>query len=719
MNRLMMRKSVLFLVALVLSLRSVADEGMWLPFLLKQLNEKEMKKNGCKLSAGDIYSINKSSLKDAIVQFGGGCTGEIISDKGLLLTNHHCGYSQIAAHSTVEKDYLTNGFWAMNQKEELSNPGLTATFIIRIEDVTDKLNAGISAGFTDQQKDSTIKANARLVEKEAVKGTHYEAFTRPFFYGNMHLMFITEVFKDVRLVGAPPSFVGKFGGDTDNWMWPRHTGDFSVFRIYAGKDNKPAEYSPDNVPYIPKRSLTISLKGVQEGDFTMVYGFPGRTQEYLFSDGVDMVMNESDPVKVSLREKRLGIMDKYMKADDKTRIAYAAGYASIANYWKKWMGEMQGLQRFDAVNKKKEFEQKLLELVATDPLKKEKFAKLYNDFHTTYEQYRILNKQMDYYSECLMGINVMGFARSCDKIVDVAKKNPTGFKQELDKFRGDVAKFHKNYSLGMDREICAAMLDMYMKGLDKGLHVPAIDSLMGLYGNNADKLTDFLFTNSAFTDASKSTVLFNDEAVLQKLDADPLYALWKKINAYHTTKVRPAFSSLDLKLNELYKVYMKEQMTVFNNKRFFPDANSTLRVTYGKVKGYNPRDGVIYKPFSTLDGMMEKENPDNEEFIIFPKMKELYSKKDYGQYADKDGKLHIAFLAANHTTGGNSGSPVLNAKGELIGTNYDRVWEGTMSDIMYNPEICRNITLDVRYTLFVIDKYAGAGYLINEMKIVK
>lgn len=715
-----MKKTILAFILITLSFTAIADEGMWLPFLLKQLNEKDMKKNGCKLSAEDIYSVNKSSLKDAIVQFGGGCTGEIISDKGLVLTNHHCGFSQIAAHSSVEKDYLTNGFWAMNQSEELTNPGLTVTFIVRIEDVTDKVNANISASLSDTQKDSVMRANIKSVESKAIVGTHYESFVRPFFYGNMHLLFVTEVFRDIRLVGAPPSSIGKFGGDTDNWMWPRHTGDFSIFRIYANKNNEPAEYSVDNVPYKPKRSLTISLKGVEEGDFTMVYGFPGRTQEYLFSDAVEMTMNESDPVKVKLREKRLGIMDEFMKADDKTRIAYAANYASVANYWKKWMGEMQGLQKFDAVNKKKEFEKKFLELVSTDPAQKEKFNTVFNEFHRIYADYKVLNKQMDYLSECLLGINSLLYVRSYDKLIESGKKKSSSLKQDIEKTRSDAVKYYKNFNLGMDKKLCAAMLTMYTKDLDKQQKVPYIDSLMTAYNNDADKLTDYLYANSALTNSERNLAAISDfENNPGKIENDPMYMIWKKTSAYYAVAVRPAFSNYEMQLSGLYKTYMKGLTDTYKNKTFYPDANSTLRLTYGKVKTYVPRDGVSYKHYTTLEGVMEKENPNNDEFIVSPKLKELYTKKDYGQYADKNGKLRVAFIAANHTTGGNSGSPVLNANGELVGTNFDRVWEGTMSDIMYNPEICRNVTLDVRYTLFVIDKYAGAGYLVNEMKLAK
>ncbi len=715
----MMKKFVILLLVVCYLLPAKADEGMWLPFLLQQLNEKDMKKNGCKLSAKDIYDVNNTSLKDAIVQFGGGCTAEIISDKGLILTNHHCGYSSIAGHSSVDKDYLTNGFWAMNASEELTNPGLTAMLIVRIEDVTAQVNEGTSATTSDKDLEALQQKKIKEIVANVTKGNKYEAFVRPFFYGNQFILFITQTFKDVRLVGAPPSFIGKFGGDTDNWMWPRHTGDFSMFRIYADKNNEPAEYAKDNVPFKPKKSLSISMKGVKEGDFTMVYGFPGRTQEYLFSDAVDMTMNDSDPTKVALREKRLSIMNRFMKANDTTRIAYAANYASVANYWKKWMGEMQGLKKFDAVNKKKEFEKKFIELLSTDPAEKEKFNNVFNDFRSLYSIYRVFQKQLDYYNECLLGFNAMIAARAAEKLVASVKgKSDEDKQKEFAKAAESNEKFFKTYNKAMDKTICSAMLEMYANGIDKNLRVFAIDSLFMLYPNKYDFITDILYNQSMFVNKDKYLNALKTASVAD-IENDIAYKLWKSTSKYYNNNVLFQYTTIDAQLNALYKKYTDKLTKVYKDKKFYPDANSTLRITYGKVKGYKPRDGVYYNYFTTLDGMMEKENPNDDEFIIFPKMKDLYAKKDYGKYADKDGTLHMSFVATNHTTGGNSGSPVLNAKGELIGTNYDRVWEGTMSDIMYNPNICRNITLDVRYTLFVIDKYAGAGYLLNEMKLIQ
>jgi hypothetical protein len=719
-----MKKIILSICLFTLSSVLIADEGMWLPLLLKSLNEKDMKKNGLKLSAEDIYSINKSSLKDAIVHFGGGCTAEIISEQGLILTNHHCGFSQVANHSSVEKDYLTNGFWAMSRDQELTNPGLTASIIQRMEDVTAKVLNGIKPGFTERQKDSTIRANIAVLEKEAVKGTHYEAYIRPFFYGNDYYMFIVETFRDVRLVGAPPSAIGKFGGETDNWVWPRHTGDFSVFRIYAGKDNKPADISSDNIPYKPKKSLTISLKGVKDGDFTMVYGFPGRTQEYLSSQAVDMTMNESDPAKVKLREARLNIMNSYMKTSDKTRIDYASRYASTANYWKKWAGEMAGLKQTDAVNKKKEFEKKFIELISTDPVKKEEFTKVLNEFDVIYQAYKVINKQSDYYAECIMGVEAFQYLRSYSGLFDSYKGMKAGyqtsFQKDLDNYKKSEKVFYKAYQAEMDKKICAEMLKMYDEDMEQGLRPKMLDSLLIACKKDYTKLAEQLHSSKFFKADEFRKLILDWEGNYKEFENDLYLRLCRDIMNYYSADVRPKIINYDLRLNELYSRYVKALKENVKDRPFYPDANSTLRITYGKVKGYAPRDAVKFNYFTTLDGIFEKESTGQEDFQAPAYLKTLWQKKEYGQYADAaDGKIHVAFVASNHTTGGNSGSPVLNGNGELIGTNFDRCWEGTMSDIMYNPDICRNITLDVRYTLFVIDKYAGAGYLLNEMKIVK
>lgn len=719
---MLIRKKILTILLLSFSVFSFADEGMWLPQLIEAMNIKDMKKNGCKLTAEQIYSINKSSLKDAIVQFGGGCTAEIISKEGLILTNHHCGYSSIAAHSTVQNDYLTHGFVAMNKQEELSNPNLTATIINRIEDVTEKVFKGITTSTTEAQKDSIIKANIKQIEKNATTGTHYNAFVRPFFYGNEYYLFVVEIFKDVRMVFAPPSSIGKFGGETDNWIWPRHNADFSVFRIYAGKDNKPAEYSPDNVPYQPKHVIPVSLKGYKEGDFTMVYGFPGRTQEYLSSYAVDLTMNESNPLKVALRGKRLKIYEEDMRLNDTIRIAYANKYASVANYYKKWMGEMIGLKNYDALTKKQIFEKEFTEAIDANSTLKEKYHNLFPQLKEVYKDYSSLTRQVDYYSECLFAIDLLGNARNYSTLFNEYKKKQKGLANTFDKTLADLKKnlSFKNYRRNTDIKICEAMLTEYIQGVKPEDRPFVLDSMIQSHQNDASKMTKFLFTNTIYAEKDKIEQMLNDfEKYAVLYERDPAYYLATSIIKHYATNIIPQYQSDELEINELQKQYISAQKEVFKNKKFYPDANSTLRVAYGKVSSYQPKDGIQYNYFTTLEGVMEKYKAKDEEFDVPAKLIELYHKKDYGAYADKDGHLHVAFIGSNHTTGGNSGSPVFNGKGELIGTNFDRNWEGTMSDIMYNPNQCRNIVLDVRYTLFIIDKFGGAGYLLNEMKLIK
>ncbi len=695
-----------------------ADEGMWLPMLLKQMNEKDMKLKGFKLKAEDLYSINNSSLKDAVLQFGGGCTGELISDQGLLLTNHHCGFSAIQSHSSVENDYISNGYWAMNREQEKSNPGLTATFIIRMEDVTAAVLKGVDDKMEAKQKAKLIADNIKAIEAAAILGSHYEAFVRNFYYGNAYYMFVTETFKDVRFVGAPPKSIGAYGGDADNWVWPRHTGDFSLFRIYANKDNKPAEYAKDNVPYKPKKFFTISLKGYKEGDFSLVYGFPGRTTEYLTSNAVDLLMNQTDPDRVSLREKRLNIWKEAMGSNDTTRIQYAAKYAGVANYWKKWKGEMFGLKKFNAVEKKKAYEAEFMKLVLADPLQGDKYKNVLNDLAKIYEDYKIVSRQVDYYTECLFAIEALAMSRGVDDLLKgLSVSDPKAEKSFADMQKNVDARF-KDYNQTVDKKIAKPMLEAYFKNTDKSWLAPVLDSMLKVHGT-ANNLIAYLYDNSDIPNKvlyAKSTL---DKASFGNLKSDPMVVLSRGLMQHFNSNIAPKAQELTAKITELQKQYMAAQILYVKNKTFYPDANSTLRVSYGAIKGSSPHDGMTYKHYTTLDGLMAKEDSNDPDFVVPAKLKSLWLVKDYGQYADKSGELRVCFTAANHTTGGNSGSPVLNAKGELIGTNFDRSWESTMSDVMYNPDICRNITLDVRYTLFVIDKFAGAGYLLNEMKIVK
>ena len=714
-------KHKLLLAVLCLSFIAKADEGMWMPQLIDALNFKDMKKNGFKLTADQIYSINKASMKDAVAIFGGGCTAEMISNQGLLLTNHHCGFGSIAALSSVEKDYLKNGFFAMSRGEEMYCKNLTVTFIKRIEDVTKKVMQGVRDNSSEIQKDSTIQANMKGIEKDAKKDSHYDAFVRPFYYGNEYYLFVTEVFKDVRLVGTPPESIGKFGGETDNWVWPRHNADFSMFRIYANSENKPAEYSTDNVPYKPAYSFPISTKGVEKGDFTMVYGFPGRTQEYLTSYAVDLLMNQQDPLRVKLRGIRLEIMESFMQNNDTIRLMYANRYAGVANYYKKWSGEVIGLKKSDAVNKKRQFEQDFLKTIP-DPAKKEVYANLFKEFKKAYEDYAPLSRQYDYFTECLWGVDGLRYVNTFAPVFAELKKKQAGKENKFATVFNDTKPSlpYKNYNKEVDKKLFQAMIDYYLGNVDRSLMPRYLDSLLTSNYNNTTRLTEFLYSNSSFVDNNKAKAMFADfEQNAAMYERDPMYQLATAIYNHYQKTVIPQVNYYEREINDLQKDYMRGLKENIKDKKFYPDANGTLRVSYGKVSDYKGKDAVSYLHYTTMDGLIEKNQTGEEDFYVKPRLVELYNKKDFGPYADKNGKLRVAFIGSNHTTGGNSGSPVLNANGELIGTNFDRNWEGTMSDIMYNGSFCRNIILDVRYTLWIVDKYAGAGYLLKEMKLVK
>lgn len=720
----MKKKLTIISAILMLSMRiSFAGEGMWIPMLLEQLNEPEMVSMGMHIKAEDIYSINKSSLKDAILLFGRGCTAEIISDQGLILTNHHCGYGQIQRHSSLNNDYLTDGFWAMNKAEELPNPGLSVTLLIRMEDVTSKALQGIREGISERERAAIIKANVAKIEEEASKGTSYGAKVRPFYYGNQYYLFITQAFNDVRLVGAPPSNIGKFGGDTDNWVWPRHTGDFSLFRIYVNKNNEPADYSPDNVPYKPKFHLPVSLKGAEKGDFTFVFGYPGSTQEYLPSYAVEMITGNENPVAIRLREKRLNIFDKYMEQSDLVRIQYSAKHAGVANYWKKMIGENKGINKLDAIEKKQALENQFIQWSQTDPVRNEKYGKLIPSFQKTYTELLPYNVIENYVIEGGMGIESFTYALRYSKLVekstDISTK-PEDLEKLEQQFRDGVSGYFKNYYLPIDKDVFIAMMtDWFANQPADKIPVQLVKAKAGY--KSIQQWADDIFAKSYFTDSTKVRNLLNNYNAknYKKITKDPVYVLVSAVYDYYQREVIPVSSTLNVRLDSLQRIYMNGLMEFQPGKRFYPDANSTLRVAYGKVDDYKPKDAVQYNYFTTLEGIMEKEDPSIYDYVVEPKLKQLYQTRDYGQYAASDGKMHIAFTASNHTTGGNSGSPVLNADGQLIGVNFDRNWEGTMSDLMYDPDQCRNISLDIRYCLFVIDKFAGAGHLVNEMTIIK
>ncbi|MCT4648091.1 MAG: S46 family peptidase [Carboxylicivirga sp.] len=717
-------KKLVFIWMLAICMPSMlkSDEGMWIPMLLKKYNIEQMQKLGFKLTAEDVYSVNQECLKDAVVIFGRGCTGELVSNKGLLITNHHCGYGQIQYHSSVEHDYLTDGFWAMSQEEELVNPGLTVTFLKRMEDVTEKVLAGVDDKLSKEERNKLIGKNIAKIKTEAIKDTHYKAVLKPFFHGNQYFLFINEVFKDVRLVGAPPSAIGKFGGDTDNWMWPRHTGDFSMFRIYADKDNKPAEYSKDNVPYKPAKHFPVSMKGVKEGDFTMVFGYPGSTYSYVPSYHLQMLTETVNPKLIDVRTAKLDIMNRYQGLDPAVRIKYAAKNARISNSWKRWIGENRGLEILDAINKKQKYEATFTEWAKNNASQYKNLLTEYEKVYKDYTKYRLtggyINELIKYNGMELPAMaNKMEVLKVLYKNEEIKEESTKAVKKKL---LEDIKLFFKNYYKPLDKELTAKLLELYAANIKKTFQPDIYELINTKYKGDLQKYTDMLYGKSIFGDKDKVEAFVNDFSAksIKKLEKDPAYVLFRSFQKVYSDKVYGKLSKYGAQLKELDRQYMAAQMQFEKDKVFYPDANFTLRVSYGQVKGYQARDAVKYNHFTTLEGIMEKDNPDIYDYRVPKKLKELYKAKDYGRY-NVDGTVPVCFVATNHTTGGNSGSPVLNADGHLIGINFDRAWEGVMSDLMFNPEQCRNITLDIRYVLFIVDKMAGAGYLLDEMTIIE
>lgn len=713
-----MKKFLAVFVYCVLStVYCLADEGMWIPTLLKSMNEADMQKLGCKLTAEQIYSVNKSSLKDAIVNFSG-CTGEMISDQGLLITNHHCGYGHIQSHSTVEHDYLTNGFWANEKKDELKCPGLTVHFVIRIVDVTSKVLEGVGSDLPETKRDSIVKARMKSIEKDSVAGTHYKGMVRQFYSGNEFYLFVQEVFTDVRMVGAPPESIGKFGGDADNWVWPRHTGDFSLFRIYADKDNKPADYSPDNVPFKPRHFLPISLKGVSENDFAMVFGFPGRTQEYLPSSAVEMIQKVSNPIKIKAREKRLAVWREEMNKSTAVRIQYASKHAGVANAYKKWTGEVAGLERIDGVGVKQAQEKIFLDRITKNPEWNKKYGSLLSDFSISYIRITPYQQASDYFNETVAAVEIIRYANGYYQLLNA---KPEELAKKLETYKTGAEAFFKDYNVPTDKKLFAAMLKMYYEDVEKSMHPEFFESVQSKHRGNFEKYAEEIFAASMFCSEQKTTEFLSTYTAEQAKDVerDPAYVLARNAFGFYEKNIQAQFNSLVDGLNGLNREYMAAQRDVMTERKYYPDANGTMRVAFGKIGGYDGKDGVRFTHTTTLEGIMEKEDSTDAEFVVPKKLKELYIKKDYGQYAGKDGKVHVAFTTNSHTTGGNSGSPVIDAEGNLIGVNFDRNWEGTANDIKYNSERGRNIVLDIRYALFVIDKFAGATNLIKEMKIIQ
>lgn len=709
-------KKLLRALVLFVSFPIFAQQGgMWVPSLLKGMNEQEMKSLGMKMSVEDIYDVNNSSLKDAVPHFNRGCTSEVISPKGLLLTNHHCGYGQIQSHSTVENDYLEHGFWAKSMAEELPNKDLEVTFIVSIHDVTAEVLNGVNQLHDETSKKDFIQKNIASVQSTFKKENWQDVMVRTFFEGNQYMLFVTETFKDIRLVGAPPSSIGKYGSDTDNWVWPRHTGDFMLFRIYADQNNRPAEYAESNVPYTPKHYLPISLSGVEEGDFTMVFGYPGRTQEYLPSFAVEQIVNDLNPAKIEIRDKALKITDSYMRQDQAIKIQYASKFASTANYWKKWIGESQGLKKSNAVAVKKSFEQEFLKR-AKDQNKMDEYGQLLSSFEQLYTEITPLALAREYFQEIVLrNSELLSFGFRMYQLENAYNRlGEQAFKDRRDNLLNQLESAYKNYNKNVDQDIFEAIVELYGTKSPKELTPMAIQNI------NYSDLTYEIYAKSALTSYEKVKELLagSGSEVSAKLNKDVGYKLAKLLSNHYFDSIAPKYDALQLQIDALQRTYMKGQLELFPDARIFPDANSTLRVTYGKVDGYDPKDAVSYAPVTYLDGVLEKYVPGDYEFDLPEKLIELHETKDFGPYADHTGKVPVNFIGTNHTTGGNSGSPAIDAHGNLIGLNFDRVWEGTMSDIYYDPAICRNIMVDARYILFIIDKYAGAKHLIDEMKIV-
>ena len=709
----MIRRNILIASAFFSFSLGMAQQygGMWIP---TELNEKEMKDLGMKISAKDIFNTEKPSIKDAVVQFNGGCTAEIISPKGLLLTNHHCGYGQIQAHSTVENDLLSNGFWAKNMETELPNPGVTVDFIVDIKEVTDQVLEG-----NPNLDAAKINANIQKVQSTIKTESGQKVVVKSMYYGNKYYAFVIDTFKDIRLVGAPPQSIGKFGSDTDNWVWPRHTADFSMFRIYADKNNRPAEYSKDNVPYVPKHFLPISIKDKKEDDFTFVFGFPGRTTEYLPSIAVDKIMKETDPARIAVRDVALKTLDEKMRADDATRIKYASKYASVANYWKKWIGEVEGLKKSNAVQKKAAYEQTLISKNSEIKATLDQLTQLYNE----QAPYALNNA---YYTETIRNAETLTLANLFSGYVSAVESGKADQKA-TESFKNRITSFYKDYSPELDAKVTAKLLALYANKTEAKFLPAGFDQ----YKNEAQNLQNIetLSKNSVIT--GRSTVngaslssdidkaFSNQEQLVKAIKNDEIYKLFLNLKETYSKTADGKFTSLQSQIDVLQKKFMAQQMATDKDRKFFPDANSTMRVTYGKVKGSSPRDAVKYDYQTHLAGVVEKYVPGDYEFDVPQQLLNLYNKKDYGIYKDQTGDVPVAFTATNHTTGGNSGSPALDAKGNLVGLNFDRQWEGTMSDINYDPRFSRNIMVDTKYILFIIDKFANSKWLIDEMKVVK
>lgn len=698
----------------------IADEGMWLPALIEKLNINQMREEGCKISAEDIYSINHSSLKDAVVALDhGSCTAELVSDEGLLLTNHHCGFDEIQEHSTVDHDYLQNGFWAKTKEEELPNEGKTASFLIRFEDVSDKILPQLNEQMSVEERNKKVREISNEIEKEAIGDSHYEGRVQGMYNDNRYYLFLYETFRDIRLVGAPPQSMGKFGGDTDNWMWPRHTCDFSMFRIYCSKDGKPASYSKDNVPYKPKHHLPISLKGYKIDDFAMVLGYPGTTNRYKTSFGIEYTMNVTNPIRIKVRAEKQRIMQEFMNTSRKARIMYSAKYARSSNYYKYSIGQNQGLQRLNVLEKKRALEDKFTQWVNADAARKAKYGEALPTIANSYKDIDD-EKAFEYMVESMVrGPEIFYFAYRTRPLYDALKsdKNSERISLASERVKSGLDEFFKDYDSETDQKIAAALFKIYEQNVSPQYHPPFFKVVKSKYNNDFEKYTKEMYARSVFGSHERLEKFFNSPKA-KVLENDPIFQSSLEIFRMMGLIGEETNKTTD-DLEKGNRLFLGGLMEMQADKNFYPDANSTMRLTYGEVGDYIPRDAVKYDYFTTLKGYLEKEIPGDDEFDVPAKLKELYFKKDFGRYTDSDGTLHTCFMTNNDITGGNSGSPVINSKGELIGIAFDGNWEAMSGDIAFENDLQKCINVDIRFVLWTIDKMGGAQNLIDEMTIIE
>jgi len=698
-----------------------ANEGMWLPLLIKRLNHVDMQKMGLQLTAEEIYSVNQSSLKDAIVVLNGGsCTAEMISKEGLMLSNHHCAFGVIQQHSSTEKDYLTDGFWAMDRSKELQAEGMTAGFLIRMEDVTSKVLANVTNEMSEQDRKSAIRTAMSELKKEAVGDTHFDVQIKSFFEGNEFYLFVYEIFRDVRLVGAPPSSIGKFGGDTDNWMWPRQTGDFSMLRVYADESGRPADYSASNKPYKPKHHLPVSIAGIKKNDFAMVMGYPGSTDRYLCSYGVKLATTLEQPAIVKIRGERLKILNTDMDASDKVRIQYASKYARVANYYKYFKGQTLGLKKLRVQNIKKAEEDEFTAWLKKDAKRKEQYGNAIPLLEKGYAELTKYKLSQTYLNECLFGAEVTLFSFRASRL-SRALENENPDKLRVNRAVKDLKEraetFFKDYNPATDQKVFAALLEMYYNDIPTKMHGDVFQTIEKKFKGDFRKYAKHVFSKSIFTDQGRFDKFISNPKI-KILKKDPAYIATNSFISNYRSNVSPVISDLYVQIEKGSRLYIKGMREMNPSKNYYPNANSSMRLSYGKVAGYKTSDNVFHDYYTTLSSLIEKEDPKNDEFIVPPKLHELYNKKDFGQYAS-DGVMPVCFITDNDITGGNSGSPVINGKGELIGCAFDGNWEAMSGDIAFEHNLQRCIVADIRYILFVVEKYAGAGHLVKEMTIVK